>query len=231
MVSISNLKKNYKGYTAVDIEQLTISPTESFGLVGNNGAGKTTLFRMILDLIRPTEGEIQINGKNVQGNDEWKMYVGSYLDENFLIPYLTPEEYFQFVGKLHGYKKDDLQAFYQKFEALFNGEIIGKNKYIQDLSKGNLKKVGIAASFIGSPQIIVLDEPFENLDPTSQIRLKDLLHTERKQRTLSYLISSHDLTHVTEVCERTVILEKGKIFKDIRGSENALAELEEYFKG
>ena len=111
MVSIINLKKNYKGYTAVDIEQLTISPTESFGLVGNNGAGKTTLFRMILDLVRPNEGEIQINGRNVQGNDEWKMYVGSYLDENFLIPYLTPEEYFQFVGKLHRYKKDDLQAF------------------------------------------------------------------------------------------------------------------------
>ena len=118
MISINTLKKNYKDYMAVDIDQLTIASTESFGLVGNNGAGKTTLFRMILDLIRPSEGEIQINGKNVQGNDEWKMYVGSYLDENFLIPYLTPEEYFKFVGKLHGYTKDDLNEFYKKFELI-----------------------------------------------------------------------------------------------------------------
>ena len=231
MISINRLKKVYKDYTAVDVGELIIASTESFGLVGNNGAGKTTLFRMILDLIRPTEGEIQINGKNVQGNDEWKSYVGSYLDENFLIPYLSPEEYFRFVGKLHNYTTADLQFFYQKFETFFNGEIIGKNKYIRDLSKGNLKKVGIAAAFIGNPQILVLDEPFENLDPTSQIRLKNLLLTERTQRKLCYLISSHDLNHVTEVCERTVILEKGKVIKDINGSENALAELEAYFKG
>src|SRR5688500_7259838 len=99
MISIENLKKEYQRQTAVDIPELQIQRNESFGLVGNNGAGKTTLFRMILDLVRPTSGNIKINGNNVQGNDDWKNYVGSYLDENFLIPYLTPEEYFVFVGK------------------------------------------------------------------------------------------------------------------------------------
>jgi ABC-2 type transport system ATP-binding protein len=185
---------------------------------------------MILDLVRPTSGEVRINGTNVQGNDEWKHYVGSYLDENFLIPYLTPEEYFRFVGKLHGYSEEDLKNFYSKFEELFHGEVLGRNKFIGDLSKGNLKKVGIAAAFIGNPQVVMLDEPFENLDPTSQIRLKQLLARERQLRNLTYLISSHDLNHVTEICDRIVILEKGKVIKDLKGAEDTLIQLEEYFK-
>lgn len=230
MISIQSLKKSYKGNPVVDVDQLFIGQNESFGLVGNNGAGKTTLFRMILDLIRPTHGTVEINGKNVQGNDEWKHYVGSYLDENFLISYLTPNEYFKFVGKLHNYSDADLKEFLEKFEELFHGEITGKDKYIGDLSKGNLKKVGIAAAFIGNPQVVILDEPFENLDPTSQIRLKQLLEREQKERSLTYLISSHDLNHVTEICKRIVILEKGKVIRDLKGSDNLLMELEEYFK-
>jgi len=185
---------------------------------------------MILDLIRPTAGEVRINGKNVQGNDEWKSYVGSFLDENFLISYLTPDEYFDFVGKLHGYTRDDITTFKQKFEDLFHGEISGKDKYIGDLSKGNLKKVGIAAAFIGNPQVVVLDEPFENLDPTSQIRLKQLLKKEQEERKITYLISSHDLNHVADLCERIVILEKGEIIKDMKGQANMLEQLEEYFR-
>jgi ABC-2 type transport system ATP-binding protein len=230
MIEVIQLKKQYRDQIAVDIESLSIAQRESFGLVGNNGAGKTTFFRMILDLVRPTSGEVRINGTNVQGNDEWKHYVGSYLDENFLIPYLTPEEYFRFVGKLHGYSEEDLKNFYSKFEELFHGEVLGRNKFIGDLSKGNLKKVGIAAAFIGNPQVVMLDEPFENLDPTSQIRLKQLLARERQLRNLTYLISSHDLNHVTEICDRIVILEKGKVIKDLKGAEDTLIQLEEYFK-
>jgi ABC-2 type transport system ATP-binding protein len=230
MVSIKDLKKEYKGVSVVNVSELTIAQGESFGLVGNNGAGKTTLFRMILDLIRPTSGEVSINGKSVHVDDGWKKIVGSFLDENFLISYLTADEYFKFVGKLHGYSEDDLKSFYQKFEELFNGEVAGKDKYIGDLSKGNLKKVGIAAAFIGNPQVIVLDEPFENLDPTSQIRLKNLLKREQQEHNLTFLISSHDLNHVTDLCNRIVILEKGKVIKDLKGSNNVLGELEEYFK-
>lgn len=229
MISISSLIKTYGTEPVVNIAELTIRKGESFGLVGNNGAGKTTLFRMILDLIRPTQGTVTIDGSTVQGNDNWKHYVGSFLDENFLIPYLTPDEYFKFVGKLHQYSEADLKQFLQKFEELFNDEITGKKKHIGSLSKGNLKKVGIAAAFIGNPQVVILDEPFENLDPTSQIRLKRLLQQERETRSLTYLISSHDLNHVTEICGRIVVLEKGKVVKDIEGGD-LLAQLEEYFK-
>ncbi len=229
MIFISSLTKSYGNEAVVNISSLNIRKGESFGLVGNNGAGKTTLFRMILDLIRPTSGTVSIDNINVLGNDDWKHYVGSYLDENFLISYLTPDEYFKFVGKLHQYSDADLAQFLEKFEELFNGEITGKKKYISDLSKGNLKKVGIVAAFIGNPQVVILDEPFENLDPTSQIRLKRLLQQEREARQITYLISSHDLNHVTEICERIVVLEKGKVVKDIEG-DDLLVQLEEYFK-
>jgi ABC-2 type transport system ATP-binding protein len=229
MISISNLRKDYNGVTVVDVPALQITENESFGLVGNNGAGKTTLFRMLLDLVRPTNGDIIINGQDVKSSSEWRHFVGSFLDENFLIPYLTPDEYFNLVGELHGYGQEDLKIFLNRFEEFFCGEIIGRKKYIRDLSKGNIKKTGIVAALIGQPQIVVLDEPFENLDPTSQIRLKELIIKEHKNRNTAFLISSHDLNHVTEICNRIVLLEKGKIVKDLEGGQKALTELEIYF--
>ncbi|MFZ5970093.1 MAG: ABC transporter ATP-binding protein [Bacteroidota bacterium] len=229
MISVSNLVKNYKDACVVDIPSLSIAPRERFGLVGNNGAGKTTLFRMMLDLVRPSAGEVLIDGKNVLGDDGWKRYVGSYLDENFLIDYLTPDEFFEFVGRLHGYSKEDLRLFLERFQEFFNGEITGKTKYIRDLSKGNLKKVGIAAAFIGNPRVVILDEPFESLDPTSQIRLKNILLREAEAHQITYLLSSHDLNHVTDVCNRIVLLEKGKVLKDMKDDANMLQQLEAYF--
>jgi ABC-2 type transport system ATP-binding protein len=230
MISISNLKKEYNGVPAVEIQSLQIAKGDNFGLVGNNGAGKTTLFRMLLDLVRPTIGEVLINNENVQDTNEWKRYVGSFLDESFLISYLTPDEYFSFVGELHSYGAEDLKTFLGSFEEFLNGEIIGKKKYIRDLSKGNIKKVGIVAALLGQPDIVVLDEPFENLDPTSQIRLKEIIINEYKGRNTTFLISSHDLNHVTEICNRIVLMEKGKIIKDMKGGQQALIELETYFK-
>ena len=122
-----------------------------------------------------------------------------------------------------------MKEFLGQFEALFNGEITGKKKYIRDLSKGNQKKVGIAAALMGSPEVILLDEPFANLDPTTQIRLKDLLRDLKEKYQLTMLISSHDLNHVTEVCERIVLLEKGEVKQDIKTSASTLKDLEEYF--
>ena len=230
MISISNLRKEYNEAVVVDIPTLQITEGESFGVVGNNGAGKTTLFRMLLDLVRPTRGEINIHGKDVKNNNDWRYYVGSFLDENFLIPYLTPDEYFSIVGELHGYGKEDLKIFLNRFEEFFNGEIAGKKKYIRDLSRGNIKKTGIVAALIAQPKVVVLDEPFESLDPTSQIRLKELFLQEHKSRNTTLLISSHDLNHITEVCNRIVLMEKGKVIEDIKVDPQTLTKLETYFK-
>lgn len=211
----------------LDIPELEIKKGERFGLVGNNGAGKTTLFSLFLDLIRAASGTVHSREFDVARSEEWKAYTGSFLDETFLIGFLTPEEYFRFVGKLYNMNASDVFAFLQHFEELFNGEILGRDKYVRDMSKGNQKKIGIAAALLGNPEVVILDEPFANLDPSSQIRLKKLIRELERDKTI--IISSHDLAHVTEVCERIVVLEKGKIIRDIRASQDTLRELEAYF--
>lgn len=227
MIQIHNLSKAYGGQIVLEVPALEIPTGQSFGLVGNNGAGKTTLFSLLLDLIQPYQGEVLFKGVNVSQSADWKNYTGAYLDEDFLIGFQTPDEYFEFTGSLFGLNRSDVQQFLEQFEVFFNGEILGKKKYIRDLSKGNQKKVGIAAAMIGHPELIVLDEPFANLDPTSQIRLKQLIRELDNQKTI--LISSHDLNHVTEVCERIVVLERGQIIKDIFTQGDTLQELEAYF--
>ena len=228
MIEVRDLQKNYNGVTVVNIPALAVQKGETVGLVGNNGAGKTTLFRMILDLIRPTRGQVFSKGENVGNNEDWKHYTGSHLDEGFLIDFLTPEEYFHFIGKLNGLTPGDIQAFLLKFKDFFNGEILEQRKYIRDFSKGNQKRVGVAAAVMSDPELLVLDEPFANLDPSSQIRLKNLLK-DLKRQGMTMLISSHDLSHVIEVCDRIVLLEKGKVVEDMKTDENTLQQLESYF--
>ncbi|MDD3320993.1 MAG: ABC transporter ATP-binding protein [Paludibacter sp.] len=229
MIKVTDLQKTYNGITVLNIPSLDIPQGESFGLVGNNGAGKTTFFRLILDLIEASKGEVLINDKIVMRNDEWKTITGSFLDENFLIDFLTPQEYFNFIGKLHHKTEGDIALFLESMTDFFNGEILENKKLIRDLSKGNQKKTGIAAALMGDPKILILDEPFTALDPSSQIRLKRFLNDLQSKFNITMLISSHDLNHVTEVCKRIVVLEKGKIVKDIHTTEDTLKELESYF--
>ena len=229
ILEIKNLKKVYGDKTVVNIEALHIAEGETVGLVGNNGAGKTTFFRMLLDLIRPSEGSILSKGEDVTQIDSWKDYTASFLDEGFLIDYLTPEEYFIFIGSLHNLSQADVSTYLSRYTEFFNGEILNSGKYIRDFSKGNQNKVGIAAALMQNPEILVLDEPFANLDPTTQIRLKTILKGLKTEKQLTTFISSHDLNHVTDVCDRIVLLEKGVVIKDFIKDENSLKELEEYF--
>lgn len=231
MIIVNQLKKQYKDAIVLDVESLEIPSGQCFGLVGNNGAGKTTLFRIMLDLVRATAGSVMINGENVAKTEAWKAKVGAYLDEHMLLSYLTPDEYFESLRKIYGMSEADLRLHLEKFVELFNDEVLGKKKYIRDLSKGNLKKVGIAAALMGNPDVVFLDEPFENLDPSSQIRLKKLVLRETENSRRTFLISSHDLNHVTEICDRIVLLEKGKIIRDLREKEAMMNELEAYFTG
>ena len=229
MITVNQLQKEYNGITVLNIPNLTIPNRQSFGLVGNNGAGKTTFFRLILDLIEASFGEVLLEGQQVVRNDEWKSQVGSFLDEGFLIDFLTAEEYFNFVAKLHNVSKDDLSLFLRSMEEFFNGEVLGTHKLIRDFSKGNQKKIGIVAALIGNPSYLILDEPFTALDPSSQIRLKRFLNDLQTKLNITMLISSHDLNHITEVCNRIVILEKGKVVKDLQTNEDTLEELNSYF--
>jgi ABC-2 type transport system ATP-binding protein len=231
MIKAFNLQKIYSGTTVLDIPELDIKRGEIFGLVGNNGAGKTTLFSLILDLIRATKGKVVSNELEVSKTEGWKTFTGAYIDESFTIGYLTPDEYFSFLGDLRNMNKNDIRIFLEGFEPFFNGEITGKKKFIRDLSKGNQKKVGVAGAFMGSPDVVILDEPFANLDPSAQYKLRELIKAYAAGGDKTMLISSHDLDHVADVSTRIVILEKGKIVKDVPKTSTTLGELEEFFTG
>lgn len=229
MISVESLSKKYGGLNVLDLQELTIPKGEIFGLIGNNGAGKTTFFSLLLDLIESTSGTVLINEINVQKSEVWKPFTSAFIDESYLIGYLTVEEYYHFIGALRGMTKEEVDAFVVPFEPFFNSEVLNQKKYLRDFSKGNQKKAGIIGALIGHPEVVILDEPFANLDPTTQIRLKTLLKEEAQKHGTTFLISSHDLTHVTDVCERIVLLEKGVILKDIKTTPSTLKELEHYF--
>ncbi len=229
MIKTYSLTKEYGGEKVLNLSELEIPKGELFGLIGNNGAGKTTFFSLLLDLIEATSGTVEINNIMVHQSEAWKPFISAFIDESYLIGYLTVEEYFYFLGSLRGKIQVEVDSWIKTYEPFFNGEILNQKKYLRDFSKGNQKKVGIVGALIGQPEVIVLDEPFANLDPTTQIRLKSLIKEEAMNNGTTFLISSHDLTHVTEVCDRIVLLDKGTVLKDIKKTSSTLKELEQYF--
>ena len=229
MITVNSLTKSYGEITVLNIDQLEIPKGQCFGLVGNNGAGKTTFFSLLLDLIKTSTGEIISNDIAVAQSEEWKSFTSAFIDDSFLIGYLTPEEYFYFIGELRGIDKAAVDLFLETYADFFNDEILNHKKYLRDFSKGNQKKVGLISTFIGNPKVVILDEPFANLDPTTQIRLKQLIKAETEKRELTLLISSHDLNHVTDVCNRIVLLERGAVIMDKETTAKTLQELEDYF--
>ena len=229
MLEIQELTKRYQRKAAIDQVSFSLRKGEIFGLLGPNGAGKTTLFSLMLDLIQPTTGFVSVEDVKVNESEAWKNKVSAFVDDTFLIGYLTPEEYFYFIGELRGQNKASIDEFLKPFHDFFNGEILKSGKYIRDLSKGNQKKVGLVGAIIGNPEIIILDEPFANLDPSTQIKLKNLIKELSKQDGVTFLISSHDLSHTTEVCNRIVVVNKGLLVKDIQTNPETLKDLEQYF--
>ena len=228
MISISNLKKEYGETVACDIPQLTIEDGEMIGLVGNNGAGKTTLFRIMLDLVKPDEGSVSFlfdgtTAMNPADSEQWKHDVAAYIDEGFLIDYLTPREYFDFLGKICNFS--DIDERLEPYTQLAGEELLGNKKLIRNHSAGNKQKVGIIATLIQQPRLLILDEPFNFLDPSGQNLLKHVL-TDYHQRTqATIVISSHNLQHTIDISTRILLMESGRIIADRADRQ----QLEEYF--
>ena len=231
MITISNLKKQFGETIASDIPSLQVNDGEILGLVGNNGAGKTTLFRMLLDLLKPDAGTVALDGINPAESEAWKDKTGAYIDDSFLIEFLTPEEYFAFLGKISGLSQEEVDNRLKHFERFASGEIFGQKKLIRNLSAGNKQKVGIIAALFYKPQLVILDEPFNFLDPSSQNILKHVLTDYNKETGATILISSHNLQHTIDISTRITLLEKGVVIKDLSNVEgSAKTELENYFE-
>ena len=229
-IQLNNLKKCFGEHTAVDIPHFTIDNGQMVGLVGNNGAGKTTLFRLMLDLSKATEGNVLIDDIDPAKSEDWKLQTGAFIDNSFLIDFLTAEEYFEFVGKVSGMTREQVAERLKTFATFMGDEIKGQKKYIRDFSAGNKQKIGIVAALLSSPQLVILDEPFNFLDPSSQNQLKRILTEFNRSTGSTVIVSSHNLQHTVDISTRVALLEKGKIIEDIDNSDGKAEEiLDKYF--
>jgi ABC-2 type transport system ATP-binding protein len=226
-LTTDGLTKRYDAFE-LSIPDLDIESGTTLGLVGNNGAGKTTFLRLVLDLIRADTGTVELDGEEVADTFDWKTRTGSYLGPSFLIDFLTPDEYWHFVGQTYDLDEATVDDRLAQFADFYVDEPIGETtKYIRDLSTGNKNKAGLIAALLPEPDLLVFDEPFSSLDPRSQIQLKELLQARRGDATI--LVSSHDLGHVTDVSDRIAILEDGEIVRDEPTDPDTLEDLTTYF--
>lgn len=230
-LEISDLHKSFDGRRVLTIPDLRIESGSVFGLVGGNGAGKTTFLRLILDLIQPDGGAIVVDGMNIHVSQDWRSQTGSFLDESFLIDFLTADELFRFNARLYNLDDAEYYAALHPFQSFYPDELFGEtHKLIREMSRGNAKKIGLISAMFCKPRLVILDEPFATLDPRSQIRLKQLIFDQNRRLGITFLISSHDLHHVSEISSRIAILESGEIVRDLDASPETLDVLRAYFE-
>jgi ABC-2 type transport system ATP-binding protein len=231
ILDIINLIKKFNGVEVLNVPQLSVKEGELVGLLGNNGAGKTTLFRLCLDLLKAETGSVSINNQNVSHSELWKTDTSAFIDERFLIDFLTAEEYFYFIGDLYGLNKQDVDTVLKDFIPFMGKEILNQKKYIDKFSKGNKQKIGVIGAMLVRPKLLVLDEPFNFLDPSSQIIMKKLLQEYNQKYNTTVLLSSHNIQHVMDICNRIVILESGHIIRnEVNPDNSAKFEIENYFE-
>ena len=227
MIKVKNLQKSFSGILALDIQNLEISPGECVGIIGNNGAGKTTLFKSILDLLKPDSGYVSIEDMPVNVSADWQNHLNAFIDESFLIEFLKPKEYLEFILKM---KKstgnvEELLANYADFS---NQDIDQNKKYIRDLSTGTKVRIGVLSLLAGDPKYLIMDEPFAHLDPTSQAKLRKLIRSQ-KGAGRCVIVSSHNLQNIAESCDRVILIEAGKIRYDVTVNDENIQKLNDYF--
>ncbi len=206
MLKVDGVTKYYDDFKAVDDLSFEVKEKEIFGLLGVNGAGKTTTFRMIMNLISPSEGKITYNGKKIDYNITDK--IGFLTEERSLLTKLTVKEQMLFYGAL---KSLDDETILKRLDKLLERFEIKeyKDRKINTLSKGNQQKVQFISAIINEPKLLILDEPFSGLDPINIELFKSVI-LELKEKGTSIIFSSHRMDHVEFFCEKLVILVKGK---------------------
>lgn len=213
-IEIKNLYKNYKNFKAVNNLNFKIDTGSIIGLLGPNGCGKTTTIGMILGLIKPTKGEILINGKNVE-NENSRIEVLERM--NFISPYvelpkkLTVRENLIVYGRM--YEVKDLKNQIKKLVDELNlGEF--ENKKTGELSSGQKNRVSLAKSLINSPQILLLDEPTASLDPDTGDYIRSYIENYAKINDTTILLASHNMDEVERLCSKIMMMKGGKIIDE-----------------
>jgi ABC-2 type transport system ATP-binding protein len=206
MLTVKNITKYYDKNLAVDNLSFEVNNGEIFGLLGVNGAGKTTTFRMILGLLEKDNGEIKLDGKNI----DYKItdQIGFLTEERSLLLKLTVQEQAIYYGTLKGMEEKDILEKLDYYLDLFNISQY-KNRKIKELSKGNQQKIQFICAIINDPKLLILDEPFSGLDP---LNVEEFMNVIRKfkEKGSSIIFSSHRMEHVEMFCEKLVVLVKGK---------------------
>ena len=210
MIEVKHLTKRYGKHTAVDDISFTVQDGCIYGLLGPNGAGKSTTMNMITGYLAPTGGTVAIDGHDVQEEPkEAKACIGYLPEIPPLYTDMTVQEYLLFVSELKGKKKkaDRVQDVAQAVQRAGLQEV--EKRLIRNLSKGYRQRVGIAAALLGSPKVIILDEPTVGLDPAQMIEIRNLIHDLGETHTV--ILSSHILSEVQTICDRVLIIAHGKL--------------------
>lgn len=217
MIRVSQLTKYYGNFAALEDVSFTINRGEVVGLLGLNGAGKTTCLRVLTGYLVPSAGECFIDGMNVFANPlEVKKRMGYLPEVPPLYPEMTVEDYLRFVARLRGISKADFDAEFMRVTELTQLEL-ARRSLIQHLSLGFRKRVGIAQSLIGSPPVLIFDEPVSGLDPVQIVEVRKLIRRLAGDHTI--LISSHILTEVSQTCDRVIVVHKGRMAGELTGPE------------
>lgn len=209
MIEVKNVTKKYGNFIAVDNITFNVKDGEVVGLLGQNGAGKSTTMNMITGFIEPTEGSIIVNGFDIMKKSlKAKKQIG-YMPENVpLYSELTVKEFVSYMAEL---KLVERKIRKQEVEEAIKetGLEEVKNKLIRNLSRGYKQRVSMAGALVGNPEVLILDEPTVGLDPKQIIEIRNLIKNLGKKHTV--ILSSHILSEISQICERVIILNKGKI--------------------
>ena len=212
-LTFESVKKKYGSFEVLSIDGVSFTSGETIGIVGKNGAGKSTFLRVMTGLSSIDAGRVLLDGKSICESEDWRDDCGVFLDESFLIEFYTPNEYLDFAGCLRHLSRGEVVARKLEYADFFHGEVIGTHKLIRELSAGNRKKLGIAGALLSNPSMLILDEPFSDLDPQGRRWLLDKVKDHRRRNGL-IVVTSHDLHVIEELADRIIMLDAGKIIRD-----------------
>lgn len=207
-IRIKNLKKSFKGVPSVDLEGLTVRKGEIYGFLGPNGAGKTTTMKMILSLIEPTYGSIEVMNDPINKSNNYLKYIGSMIEEPSYYPNLTGYENLLVFQKMLGFDEENIL---KTLELVGLSEEKNRKKLVKAYSLGMKQRLALAFALVKEPQILLLDEPTNGLDPSGIHEIRELIIRLAKEKGLTIFISSHILSEIEQIADRVGIINHGKL--------------------